>query len=310
MTQDYLTAISELEENPELTANDVARRHTANVQWDRELENNLSRGRTTEFDESYIRKTVYRPFVKTNCYADYTFVNCKYQLDLIFPEGYSDNLVICVPGIGSTKPFSVLMTDTMPDLGLNNAAQCFPRYRYPKPSDEPNASESLLGIEDTPDRIDNISDTALRTFREHYTDDTITKDVIFDYVYGILHAPSYCEQFANDLSKMIPRIPFAPDFHAFAEAGKKLAELHLNYETCEQYPLRVEFPNISAPPTDLEDADPTLFLLTEKAMKFVDAQKRTLAINDNVRITSIPEDSWGMSSTVEHRWSGLLTATI
>ena len=131
-----------------------------------------------------------------------------------------------------------------------------------------NASESLLGIDDTPDRIDNISDTALRTFREHYNDDTITKDVIFDYVYGILHAPSYCEQFANDLSKMIPRIPFAPDFHAFAEAGKKLAELHLNYETCEQYPLSVEFPNISAPPTDLEDADPNLFLLTEKSDAF------------------------------------------
>ena len=195
------------------------------------------------------------------------------------------------PGIGSKKPFSALMTNTMPDLGLNNASQCFPRYEYPKPSDMPNASESFLGIEDTPDRIDNISDTALRTFREHYNDDSITKDVIFDYVYGILHAPSYCEQFANDLSKMIPRIPFAPDFHAFAEAGKKLAELHLNYETCEQYPLRVEFPNISSPPTDLEDADPNLFLLTEKAMRFGDIERKTLIINEHVRLSSIPEDA-------------------
>ena len=189
------------------------------------------------------------------------------------------------------SPFSALMTDTMPDLGFNEACQCFPRYQYPKPSDESNASESLLGIDDTPDRIDNISDTALRTFREHYTDDTITKDVIFDYVYGILHAPSYCEQFANDLSKMIPRIPFAPDFHAFAEAGKKLADLHLNYETCEQYPLSVEFPNISSPPTDLEDADPNLFLLTEKAMRFGDIERRTLIINEHVRLSSIPEDA-------------------
>ena len=291
MTQDYLTALSELEDNPENTVSEITQRYTANVQWDRELENNLSRRRTTEYDENYIRKTIYRPFVKTNCYADYTFVNCKYQLDLIFPEGYSDNLVICVPGIGSKKPFSVLMTDTIPDLGLNNAAQCFPRYEYPKPSDKQNASESLLGIEDTPDRIDNISDTALRTFREHYSDDTITKDVIFDYVYGILHAPSYCEQFANDLSKMIPRIPFAPDFYAFAEAGKKLADLHLNYETCEQYPLRVEYPNISSPPTDLEDADPNLFLLTEKAMRFGDIERKTLIINEHVRLSSIPEDA-------------------
>ena len=105
MTQDYLSAMSELEADPELTANDVARQYTINVQWDRELENNLSRGRTTEFDENYIRKTAYRPFIKTNCYADYTFANCRYQQDLIFPDSFTDNLVICVPGIGGKKHF-------------------------------------------------------------------------------------------------------------------------------------------------------------------------------------------------------------
>ena len=291
MTQDYLSAMSALAENPELTANEVARRYTANVQWDRELENNLSRGRTTEFDENYIWKTAYRPFVQTNCYADYTFANCKYQQDLIFPESSSENRVICVPGIGSKKAFSALMTDTMPDLGLNNAVQCFPRWQYPKPPEEPHASETLLDVDESSERIDNISGTALEAFQEHYQNDAITKDDIFNYVYGILHVPSYREQFANDLSKMLPRIPYAPDFRVFAEAGKKLAELHLNYETCEQYPLTVEYPNMSSPPTDLEDADPNLFLLTEKAMKFIDAEKRTLAINDNVRITGIPEDA-------------------
>ena len=291
MTQDYLSAMSELEENPELAANEVARQYTANVQWDRELENNLSRGRTTEFDENYIRKTAYRPFVKMNCYADYTFANCKYQQDLIFPENSSENRVICVPGIGSKKAFSVIMTDTMPDLGLNNASQCFPRWQYPKPADNQNTTDLLQESDEMQQRIDNISDTALKTFQEHYQKETITRDDIFDYVYGILHASSYSEQFASDLSKMIPRIPYAPDFHAFAEAGKKLADLHLNYETCEQYPLRVEFPNLSSPPTDLEDADPNLFLLTDKTMSFKDAEKKTLIINTHVHLSGIPEDA-------------------
>ena len=290
MTQDYLAARSKINENPELTANEAARNHSSNIKWSQELINRMVR-RITEYNESYIRKAAYRPFVATNCYADHTFLSRAFQMDQMFPESTSENRVICVPGKGSKKVFSILVVNTMPDLGFNDATRCFPRYQYPKPSDESDASESLLGIEDTPDRIDNISDTALRTFREHYNDDTITKDVIFDYVYGILHAPSYCEQFANDLSKMIPRIPFAPDFHAFAEAGKKLADLHLNYETCEQYPLSVEYPNISSPPTDLEDADPTLFLLTEKAMRFGDIERRTLIINEHVRLSSIPEDA-------------------
>ena len=78
---------------------------------------------------------------------------------------------------------------------------------------------TFQGFDEAPERIDNISDTALNAFRNHYRDDSITKDDIFDYIYGILHAPSYRDEFANDLSKMIPRIPFAPDFRAFAEAG-------------------------------------------------------------------------------------------
>ena len=90
---------------------------------------------------------------------------------------------------------------------------------------------------------------------------------------------------------MLPRIPYAPDFTAFAEAGKKLAELHLNYETCEQYPLKVEFPNMSSPSVNLEDADANLFFLTEKAMRYGDIERKTLNINDHVRLTGIPEDA-------------------
>ena len=118
-----------------------------------------------------------------------------------------------------------------------NASQCFPRWQYPRPADASNTTGTFQGFDEAPERIDNISDTALNAFREPLSRRfTITKDDIFDYIYGILHAPSYRDEFANDLSKMIPRIPFAPDFRAFAEAGQRLADLHLNYDTCEQYP--------------------------------------------------------------------------
>lgn len=293
MIQNYLAAFSELEDNLQLTLDEVTKRHNSHIYWDPDLKKRLKQRKETEYDENHIRNVLYRPFVATNCYADNLFVQRKAQMYRIFPEDSSENRMICVPGKGSTNPFSVIMVDTMPDVGFNAAAQCFPRWQYLKLSEESAGSESLLDVDDSPERIDNISDTALQAFCKHYRDDTISKDDIFDYVYGILHAPSYSKEFANDLSKMIPRIPYAPDFRAFAEAGYKLAELHLNYETCEQYPLTVEFPNMSSSPTDLEDADPNLFRLTDKAMKFIDAQKRTLAINDNVRIVGIPEDAWG-----------------
>ncbi len=282
MTVDYLAAIAEIEVNSELTEEIVARRHSSNLKWDRELKKNLKRQKKTEFDEDYIRKMLYRPFIPTNCYVNYTFVQMKYQMDRIFPDSSSENRVICVPSIGCKNPFSALITDTMPDLHFIDASQCFPRYSYPKPTDALDTTDRLQGIGDVPDRIDNISDTALRAFRGHYRDDTLTKDAIFDYVYGILHSPSYREEFANDLSKEIPRIPFAPDFHAFAESGKALAAIHLGYETCEQYPLSFVFAHDGEP-------QPHHFRLTEKAMRFATLAKTTLAINEHVRLTGIPE---------------------
>src|SRR5215472_789058 len=42
----------------------------------------------------------------------------------------------------------------------------------------------------------------------------------------------------NSLMPGLPRIPFAPDFRAFAAAGKELAALHLDSEKLEPYPLK------------------------------------------------------------------------
>ena len=287
MTQDYLAAVSEIEESSELTMEEIVRRYSTNIKWDDTLKNRLKQKKKTEFEYDYIRKVAYRPFIATNCYANYTFVTRRGQMDRIFPDSSCENRVICVPGKGLKSPFSTLITNTMTDLNFCEAgARCFPRYEYPRQANATNTTNTFLEIEDPPDRIDNISDTALRAFRERYGDDAITKDDIFDYVYGILHAPSYREAFANDLSKMIPRIPYAPDFRAFAEAGAALATLHLNYETCAQYP------DIEVEPLNRElfwEEKPEHFLLGRRAMRFVDAEKTTLIINEHVQLTGIPE---------------------
>ncbi len=284
MTRDYLSALSKLEENSELTVDEVTPFYATNIKWDGDLKKKLKQKKKAEFRDSYIRKASYRPFVATNCYADYIFAQRKGKIDEIFPDRSSKNRVICLPNKGSENPFSVLMTQTMPDMHFIEAAQCFPRWRYPKLA---NTQQITSGIEHK--RIDNISDTALHAFRDRYKNDPITKDDIFDYIYGILHAPNYTEQFANDLSKMLPHIPYAPDFRAFAEAGAALADIHLNYETCERYPdLRVESRTLDI----FWEEKPEDFLLGKRAMRFADKNtKDTLIINEHVQLSGIPEDA-------------------
>lgn len=226
-----------------------------------------------------IWRTQYRPSVKQYCYVDYVLFNRKYQMDSSFPAADSENRAICVPGAGSTKPFSVLVTDTMPDLELISKGQCFPRFRYVRSRGSDSLEEKLSLA-----RIDNITDAALLACREHYDDNTITKDEIFGYVYGVLHSPQFRKRFANDLAKGLQRVPMALNFHAFADAGQILAELHLSYESCEQYPLRVE--------SDLPgEPSPEHYRTGPSAMRFADREKTTLVVNDHIRILGIPSEA-------------------
>src|SRR5690606_37613829 len=93
-------------------------------------------------------------------------------------------------------------------------------------------TDDLSGGSANLQRRDGITDEALAHFQEAYPDSVISKEDIFYYIYGLLHSPEYRERYADNLSKELPRIPrveTAADFWVFAQAGRDLADLHLNY---------------------------------------------------------------------------------
>ena len=284
MVGDYMAALAVREARPDYSIDKAAEMYSAHVRWDRELKNNLKRGRITKYNAENIATTQYRPFVRQQCYVDYVLFTNKYQQDRIFPLGDYSNRAICVHGIGSVKGFSALLVDRMPDLHCVSFGQCFPRWRYEHPR---RAQRSFLGDEDQIVRVDNISDTALNRFRVHYASRSITKDDIFDYVYGVLHSPQYKKRFANDLSKSLPRIPFARDFPTFVDAGRALARIHQEYDD-DAFP---EFPleTISSSTRPLAADD---FTLGERRMRFADQERRdTLIVNDRVSLAGIPPEA-------------------
>ena len=173
------------------------------------------------------------------------------------------------------------MVNTLPDIQLMFNGQCFPRYRYQRLT---NAQPVLPGLGGGPKRADNITDWALQAVQGRYSDNTITKDQIFDYVYGILHAPDYRERFATDLAKGLPRVPLAGNFHAFADAGRALSDLHLGYERCAEYPLTLESSGDRQP-------RPEHLRLGRRAMRFKDDEKTVLELNEHARLTGIPGEA-------------------
>ena len=209
-------------ENQRVNVRDFVIYDDTKIKWDRELRQQLQRGRYAEYTENKALTALYRPFTKSNLFFDRVLNNCVYLLPSIFPtsETEKENRVICVGGYGR-KEFAVLTSQYIPDVNLyGDPQQSFPFYIYD---------------EDGTNRQENITDWALTEFRNHYSDDTITKWDIFHYNYGLLHHPSYREKYEANLKRDLPHIPFAEDFWGFANAGAALADLHINYESVPKY---------------------------------------------------------------------------
>ena len=49
----------------------------------------------------------------------------------------------------------------------------------------------------------------------------------------------------REKARLAPRIPFPPDFHAFAAPGSRLIDLHIDYEKQAESPSK---PSKSSPP--------------------------------------------------------------
>ena len=232
------------------------------ISWSRDLKAKLKRGTTAEYVEHKVRTSVYRPFTKSNLYFDRVLNDVVYVFPSIFPtpETETENQVICVSAYGR-KEFAILMSQCIPDVNFyGDPQQCFPFYTYD---------------EDGTNRRENITDWALTEFRTHYGDDTLTKWDIFHYNYGLLHHPDYRETYQANLKRDLPHIPFAKDFWGFAEAGARLADLHVNYESQPEYGLKF-----------VQNPDAQLNWRVEK-MK-LSKDKTSLLYNDFLTLSGIP----------------------
>jgi predicted helicase len=199
-----------------------------------------------------------------------------------------------VSGVGTRSRLSALMTNAIPSRDTIENGQCFPRYLY-----EPAKPEDELFIgqgRDAPayTRRDAITDEGLAHFVAAYPGETITKDDLFHYIYGLLHSEDYRERYADNLTKQLPRIPLmkrATDFWAFVEAGRALGDLHVNYESAEPYHVTIKEGDLRL----ANIADPISYFRVEK-MKFAGKRgatdKSTVIYNPRITITGIPLEAY------------------
>lgn len=267
---------------------------THKISWTRAVLSDIQRNKPYNTQDCQFREGLYRPFFKQHLLFYRPLNEMMYQIPTLFPTSNQRNLVICVECIGARRDFTALITDCIPDLHVLEAAQCFPLYWYDdSTADIADLFSAPQSDADRYVRRDGVTDWILSTARKQYGS-RVTKEDIFYYVYGILHAPDYRTTFAADLKKSLPRLPLVEspdDFWAFSRAGRSLAELHLGYERVEPYAgCRIFF----APLTNR--GDEISYLIDDK-MRFgkldsKTADKRIIHYNAGITIENIPLEAY------------------
>ncbi|SJM92052.1 DEAD/DEAH box helicase [Crenothrix polyspora] len=282
--------------------------NSTQISWSSSLILDFISGKNGKYDSQYITQSLYRPFTKQSLYFDGMFNHRVGQMLSIFPNSNVENkanVVIVLPNKGEDRQFSVIASKVIPDMHAIHGGQCFPLNLYEPTLDaeQPNGKTKqadLFGNDDIGQNVDvfeqaanqprytvkdGITDAGLAHFQTAYPNETLNKEDLFYYIYGLLHSEDYKTRYADNLTKELPRIPCviqAADFWAFSKAGRALAEWHINYETVVPYPVTFDCGKTKF--GDLKDAD---FYVTK--MKFADKNdKSTVVYNHKITLKDIP----------------------
>lgn len=258
------------------------------ISWTRALKQDLTKGKIFAFDDNSLVRSLYRPYTKQWLYFNRRFNEMVYQMPKIFPDAKSKNLAIMIKGNWRGDGQFALIIDAPVCLLPDGGGQCFPLYLYDEPETAPQGGLFDAPVQPKRQRRDALTDEGLAHFQSAYPGEQISKEDVFYYVYGLLHSQDYRERYADNLSKELPRIPCVKttaDFWAFSSAGRKLADLHLNYETIEPYPLEIEAAG------KLTDADYRVEKM-KYGKKGKDKDLTTLIYNTKITVTGIPLNAY------------------
>lgn len=258
------------------------------ISWTSSLLAKIERGVDAIFRSNASMINMYRPYQKQWTYYDGMFNHRVGQMPQIFPNPMVENTVICITGVGSQRGYSVFISNVMPDIQIVQNGQCFPLKIYEKSNI--GMGGGLFDASETENGYtvkDGITDAGLEHFKTAYPNETISKEDIFYYIYGLLHSPDYPARYADNLSKQLPRIPCvktAADFWAFVDSGRKLGALHVDYETVEPHPVTIE---------GKPKADTDYYVTKMKfAGKAKNKDKSTVIYNEHITIKDIPLEAY------------------
>ncbi|OMH90343.1 type ISP restriction/modification enzyme, partial [Staphylococcus argenteus] len=152
------------------------------IKWSEKLKSSFRNNREINKKDNAIVTSMYRPFCKKKLYYQNEIIERPSRYNKLMKN---DNKIIYVTGKGSSREFSALMIDVIPNMDLMEKGQGF--YLY---TENENQNEYKT----------NITDNMCEILK-------MPPEDVFYYVYGVFHSQEYKDKYQNELKKDFPKIP-------------------------------------------------------------------------------------------------------
>ena len=203
--------------NKHLGDKNVYNDDVSDISWTATLKNRFERGESQSWQDNRVYLGMYRPFTKKYVYYSKDWVDRQYQMSKVFPVSTATNSIISFSNKTGGKHFSTLILNVLPDVNLFvGGSQNLPKYLY-----HSFTEDSFFDIDE---KYSAIRPKIINKISNLNEDDSIY------YVYGVFHSLDYREKYYADLSKSFPKISNLKYKDKYVEIGRKLADIHLNYE--------------------------------------------------------------------------------
>jgi predicted helicase len=250
-----------------------------------ELLNSVSENYSIDISRQNIKKITYRPFDNKFVYYDTKIIErAREKVMQHFLNGKNIGLVIGRQGqvVGSMIWNLSFITDAITDFNLyyRGGGAVFPMYKIFENSGQQTIEQTNSRTPNlNADIVKQISNYLGLTFtnEKETTKDTFAPIDILDYIYAILHSPTYREKYKEFLKIDFPRIPYPLNqdtFWKLVKLGCEIRQIHL-----------LESPMIEKPISKYP-------MIGDNIVGKIKYEKGNVFINESQYFEGVPEVAW------------------
>ena len=217
----------------------------------------LKRISNKTYNSCFIQNYHYRPFDIRKIYFDETIIS-RPAKEVTKQTFKRDNLLLIVPRQVNENFHHIFISKIICDSNITSSARLFgagklfPLYLYPETNGQqtidqttertPNLNPEIvkqiaaqLGLNFVPERHCEERSNPINTTKDCFvprsdSDDTFAPIDLLDYIYAVLHSPTYREKYKEFLKIDFPRVPYPKDaatFWQLVKLGSQIRQNHL-----------------------------------------------------------------------------------